>query len=745
MVATPDDLKDVNSRIENTDYYLITVPDLDPQSSIFDGIYHFIFRWQWEDGTYGKWSVAKDFQTQAITLPEVDSIVSSWANTTLKITFNRPESIIKGVSVNRADSFKITLTDSTYGTSYTFTQNVDKNNKSQTFTLTEAIAREHFRKTDNAKYLPSQYTGKIQVVNKDGISTGIVFTTAASASGLGSVTIPDGAWSTVSQLDGYTVGWDLNYVSPLGVAMLTPGQKENFDYAQVYEASTSNGTFAEIVRGQSPQIIKHVADLTKKYVKIKFVGKDGTTSAFSNYKEVKAADPSGYDATAPSNAKPITAGTPSVDSNGLFDFNYKVSFSWLAEEDTTTLGYKIRWRINGSTEPYQYMSVPGRLTTTANLFGVLAGQVYEVGKSTYDEYDNVSSTWQSTTVTVPAFSGSIKDTKYISAGDMKLGYGVGPGGEAFNKGLYLSPNNYWYIYGNTVTDNTARIKIGSSTDSVYWDGTKLTVTGEINANSGNFTGSVSVGGISKTDNTTQIPGQLRVVQKWDVTNPALPTPTIGIEIGKLSTAYVAVPGVSLSNGIYAYNKEGGKYVLINAADGSIRTNNIIASGTFSTTGYVDAGLQGTATVTTSLGNGVLSLTSSIASTFINWGSAANLKVSDPGSSVNITPVDLVFRPGADLGVAAGTFAITASPGVGRAIISWSGGFSAPAVQWLNYQSTERGTHALRDSVAARPLVITDQGYQYLGAQHYYGAASSTTMAGSSIGVDGDIYFSTNVS
>ena len=104
MVATPDDLKDVNSRIENTDYYLITVPDLDPQSSIFDGIYHFIFRWQWEDGTYGKWSVAKDFQTQAITLPEVDSIVSSWANTTLKITFNRPESIIKGVSVNRAEN-----------------------------------------------------------------------------------------------------------------------------------------------------------------------------------------------------------------------------------------------------------------------------------------------------------------------------------------------------------------------------------------------------------------------------------------------------------------------------------------------------------------------------------------------------------------------------------------------------------------------------------------------------------------
>lgn len=556
----PDLLVDSSTPDTNLDYFDIVITELIPDTD-----YAMQFAWVYEDKTLSPYSASLDIHTDSITIPEVSNITTSWSNNDLTINWNRPEETVNGTVVGLADSYILTLT---YGsTTKPIPVNANPNQTAQQYILTQDKARGFFKPD-----FPNSYTGLLQVVNSDGKSTGVSFTTASLSDGITDQDIPDSAWALTKVLDGYIVSW----------AQFTDvGARAIYDYTEVWQSTAQTGTYTLVASGQSPLPVVYYSDLGTKYVKIRHKTKRNTYSHYSNVKQIKAADPSGYDATAPTNTSTISAGTPTVDSNGLFDFNYKIPFSWNANADTTTLGYKIRWRIYGSSDAYVYMSVPGRTTASANLFGVLAGQTYEVGLSVYDEYDNVSSTWSTTTVAVPAFDGSIKDTKYIKAGDMKLGYGIGPGGESNNKGLYLSTNNYWYIYGNTVTDNTARIKVGSSTDYLSWDGSSMVVTGTINANGGNFTGSVSVGGI-KSDGTS-VPGQLRVIQKWDTT-VTTPVPTIGLEIGKLNQTYVTVPSATLTSGLYAYNKETSKYVLIDAADGSIRANNAYIDGTITTSG-----------------------------------------------------------------------------------------------------------------------------------------------------------------
>ena len=573
MMALPDDLKDTNSQINNSDYWLITIPDLNPESITFDGKYNFIFRWQWEDGTYGKWSVAKEFITDLLPNLEVANLTSSWKVNTLTLKFTGPTVPVNDVQVEYADKFIIELTDIDSGRAHTFTQNIQGTGE-QTFILDSKTAQEFYRPTSgNKTYQPTRFNGVIKVHSADGISTGFSFTTSTSSSGYDGKAIPDDAWGTVSVLDGYTISLDWDKLEAAGIL------KENFSYVNFYEANaigtepnTSAGSFSFVKTGENGTIVYHIADLSSHYVYIEIVDKSGRKTQASSQKKVGALNPSGYDSTGPSNSNDITAGTPVIDGDGLFDFNYKVPFSWTPETDSTTMGYRLRWRISGSSDPYTYTLVPGKSTGTTYLFGVLAGQVYEVGKNTYDEYGNTTSAWKSTTVTIPDFTGEIKGTKYISAGDMKLGYGIG--GNSTNKGLYLSTNNYWYVSGNTVADNAARIKIGSADSYIQWDGTDVTTTGIINALGGKFSGSISVGAPA-VGSIPAIEGQLRVIQEFKADGV---TPKTGIEIGKLSDA-ITVPGATLTNGIFAYNGGTSKYVLIDAADASIRTNSLVATGT----------------------------------------------------------------------------------------------------------------------------------------------------------------------
>lgn len=163
---------------------------------------------------------------------------------------------------------------------------------------------------------------------------------------------------------------------------------------------------------------------------------------------------------------------------------------------------------------------------------------------------------------------------------------------------------------------------------------------------------------------------------------------------------------------------------------------IDVKGSFTTTGTQTLLVGGTSNLTATLSAGKLSLSSDQATGSMDWQNAAVLGVSSTDSKAVLSPAGLLIQH-SDFGglqlqyLPTDTYAtiyMLSTPG--------------PIFRWLNYQGGERAANVLGDSVN-RPLVVTDLGVQYLGAQNYYGSASSATMSSATFGVDGDFYFSTN--
>ena len=74
-------------------------------------------------------------------------------------------------------------------------------------------------------------------------------------------------------------------------------------------------------------------------------------------------------------------------------------------------------------------------------------------------------------------------TGYVTAGNMRIGSNV----DSTSEGIYVNANNYWY--------DTGSFKVGDGTESMsYTSAGGLVVTGEINANSGVFSGTITATG-----------------------------------------------------------------------------------------------------------------------------------------------------------------------------------------------------------------------------------------------------------
>lgn len=82
---------------------------------------------------------------------------------------------------------------------------------------------------------------------------------------------------------------------------------------------------------------------------------------------------------------------------------------------------------------------------------------------------------------ITATSGSI--TGIMSIGTMSLGVNAGGAGLS---GIYINANNFWYTTGN--------FSVGATNNTVTWNGTQLSVTGNINAASGTITGNLTMTG-----------------------------------------------------------------------------------------------------------------------------------------------------------------------------------------------------------------------------------------------------------
>lgn len=283
--------------------------------------------------------------------------------------------------------------------------------------------------------------------------------------------------------NGYTATWTL----PSGAS-----------YAKVYESGTSWGagdpTESDLVfSGASPAIIKKTV-YTLRYVKIRYLTDDGFTSSWSTEQSVTPIDAIAADVNAPDAPSTISA-TAGTDSTGTIGFNGVVNISWTGVSDSTLRGYRIRFRPYKASAPfenYSYVDSPGT-ATTYRLAGLALGTTYEVGIASYDEFNNTSSAYTalSPNITVsgtPFVGTNVSTTGYFEAGvsgtdtgTFKFGYGVDTG----KRGLVLNSSNYWYID----SAQSALFKIGGSSNNyVLWNGTKLSIDGDLGVAGGTTIG-----------------------------------------------------------------------------------------------------------------------------------------------------------------------------------------------------------------------------------------------------------------
>lgn len=231
------------------------------------------------------------------------------------------------------------------------------------------------------------------------------------------------------------------------------------------------------------------------YVKLRAVTKNGGVSSFSTERVIAAVAPLVADTTAPSApaSGTLTAGIDN-STGATIGFNAYIDVSWNAVSDSTLRGYRIRFRVSGSSDPYSYVDSPGT-GTTFRLNGLSIGTTYEVAVASYDELNNTSSSYTSLgtaqSTGTPFIGKNITTQGYFGAsasgdtGEFRFGYGVDTG----KRGLRFDTNNYWYI------DSSAAASFrlgGASNNYIQWNGSTFTIDGNITARGGSFSGNVAM-------------------------------------------------------------------------------------------------------------------------------------------------------------------------------------------------------------------------------------------------------------
>ncbi len=377
-----EDLDDYSVGAAGSDTFDIVIPDLDPSSA-----YPIQFRWQFADKTSGLWSVSKVLYTPEIARPESTNVVAVWNGTNLEISWEAP---------NLANGFTIYLTSG--ATTVPFGYTLDKTKTTQKFIISSRDLINNF-----ASVLPTTLTGLLKTTYIDTSTVGTAFAIPPYADAISNQNILDADWSVLSVSNGFTVSWGGTLVS-----------SAEYKYTEVHTSSSQAGTYDIVYSGIGPAIVT-VASLSTNYIKIKHVSVTGLKSSFSNVKQAVPFDPIVFDDTPPTNNFSLGTATVTDDSNGLFSFDKKVLFTWTENADSSTSGYRIRFRIAGSGSVYTYMSVPGKEKTSTYIYGLKGGKSYEVAVSTFDIYGNTNETqWQTYPNIVAPVSNSLFILFYIN-------------------------------------------------------------------------------------------------------------------------------------------------------------------------------------------------------------------------------------------------------------------------------------------------------------------------------------------
>jgi len=214
-----------------------------------------------------------------------------------------------------------------------------------------------------------------------------------------------------------------------------------------------------------------------------------------------------------------TTNSAVIDPKDLSGFSVIATINWTQSADIKTAGYAIRWSTNdpsvvGATPLWEYASVSDRTTTSFNATGLVPNTTYYYQVASTTPYDVVNWTGAASGTFIASdadgtAAGALARLKsYIAIGGVsqdlfKIGTGIS---QSINLNIDplvtppLTPGNYHGIILNKSTTNvgnnfwltTGQFRVGNPTEFMYWNGTNLYLTGNINATGGKFTGNVQL-------------------------------------------------------------------------------------------------------------------------------------------------------------------------------------------------------------------------------------------------------------
>ena len=312
---------------------------------------------------------------------------------------------------------------------------------------------------------------------------------------------------TVGGVSSYTVSWDTPTFSSYGDTI-------------VYESDTNsfNSSSKVVFVGTGNQCTVITSDYTSKYVYVvhrdiwKETNKKGTVAGPII---IKTADPD----TTFTAANPLTSSAnASIDPKDLSGFSMISTITWAQSSNEKAAGYAIRWSTDNPAVVllplWEYASVSGKTTLSYTATGLIPNTTYYYQVASTTPYDTVdwnnpaSGTFIASDASATADGALARLKSYISIGGatqdlFKFGTGIAQSinlntdpstappmtagtyhGIILNKSTTNVGNNFWLT--------TGQFRVGNPTEFMYWNGTNLYLTGNINATGGKFTGNVQL-------------------------------------------------------------------------------------------------------------------------------------------------------------------------------------------------------------------------------------------------------------
>ena len=368
-------------------------------------------------------------------------------------------------------------------------------------------------------------------------------------------------------------------VSWNGKDYLNQDYDKRFARIDIYAKGGSFGSTYKVVGQFLKAGTQTITSLAGQYwVKLQAVSVNGLVSDFSAEQTIITESPIVVDTDPPPNPSGVTVST-GVDPKDQTGFSAYATFSWTHHPNAATngtRGYRIRWTYDTTNPIYEYgfVDYPNNSYTAT---GLIPNVEYSYQVASVDQFNNTQSYYTGGTFTASDPTnpdGWARLKSYLSIGGatgdlFKFGTGIP---SSINTSLTTTPSltsgNYNGIILNKTGNNnnywltTGQFRVGGNTQFMYWDGTNLSITGDLGVGGG-----------------ATIAGNL-----------FMKTSGASIYSGSLTAGALAVgtAGYILNNdGLLVQNNETGtnrKYVRIDPATGTLFANNAQITGNVVITG-----------------------------------------------------------------------------------------------------------------------------------------------------------------